>query len=135
MLMETRALLEVHAARLAASRATDKEIEDLARAHEEFQNQVMLGAPGLEEDLDVSPQDRGGVQKLGPPIPHQPHHAKTSSPFRRATTRAATGGSWWRRRGYEAVLRGIQSRDPARAAAAMEEHMHRSRLQQESRQS
>ena len=132
-LMETRALLEVHAARLAASRATDEEVEDLVRAHEEFQKQVLVGAPGLEEDLmfhlKIAEYSRNSVLRslislITPDIITLSKSYDTCRDGRFLVAKEE----------HEAVLRGIQSRDPDRAAAAMEEHMRRSRLQQESRQ-
>lgn len=50
-LMETRAILEIHATRLAAVRATEEEIKELAVYHNEFERQVVSDEYGLEEDL------------------------------------------------------------------------------------
>jgi GntR family transcriptional repressor for pyruvate dehydrogenase complex len=50
-LMEARAILEVHAAGLAAQRATEKDIAELLKTHEDFKAQVASGNPALDEDL------------------------------------------------------------------------------------
>lgn len=50
-LMETRALLEVQATRLAAERADERQVAELEDAHLAFRAQVDAGEPGLEEDL------------------------------------------------------------------------------------
>jgi GntR family transcriptional repressor for pyruvate dehydrogenase complex len=130
-LMETRGLLEVHAARLAALRATDAEIQDLARAHEEFERQVLTGASALEEDLmfhlKIAEYSRNSVLRslislITPDIITLSRNYDTCRDGRFLVAKDE----------HAAVLGGIQSRDPDRAAAAMQEHMRRSRLQQES---
>ena len=50
-LVETRVILEVHAAELAAERANDDEIRKIELAHEAFREKVDEGEQGVEEDL------------------------------------------------------------------------------------
>lgn len=50
-LIDTRMVLEEHAARLAAQRRTEEDLADLERAHHEFKSLVSFGQDGLEEDL------------------------------------------------------------------------------------
>jgi GntR family transcriptional regulator, transcriptional repressor for pyruvate dehydrogenase complex len=50
-LMDTRDILERHAARLAAEKAEDDEIAGIVEAHDEFREEVLLGKDGLEEDM------------------------------------------------------------------------------------
>lgn len=50
-LIETRAILEVHTAKLAAERASDASIEDLRAALDAFRAEVDAGRTGVEEDL------------------------------------------------------------------------------------
>jgi GntR family transcriptional repressor for pyruvate dehydrogenase complex len=49
-LMETRGVLERHAARLAAERATDEGLESIRIAHDAFQAAEVAGADTLDED-------------------------------------------------------------------------------------
>jgi GntR family transcriptional regulator, transcriptional repressor for pyruvate dehydrogenase complex len=133
-LMETRALLEAHAARLAAVRASDAEIEGLARAHEEFHKQVAAGTSGLEEDLlfhlkiaEYSGNSvlRSLISLITPDIITLSNRYDACRDGRFVVAQSE----------HEAVLQGIQSRDPERAAAAMEAHMQMSKLQYEAGQS
>jgi GntR family transcriptional repressor for pyruvate dehydrogenase complex len=50
-LMEARAILEVHAAGLAAERATPADLVELQRSFDEFRKQVEDDDPAIEEDL------------------------------------------------------------------------------------
>jgi GntR family transcriptional repressor for pyruvate dehydrogenase complex len=129
-LMETRALLEIQAARLAAARATDAEIVDLAKIHEEFCSQARSGASGLEEDLrfhlriaDCARNSvlRSLINLLTPDIVTLSKHHETPQDGRFVVALQE----------HEAVLEGIRARDPDRAAAAMEEHIRKVRLQVE----
>lgn len=129
-LMETRALLEIQAARLAAARATDAEIADLAQTHEEFCSQARSGASGLEADLKfhlrIADCARNSVLRslinlLTPDIVTLSKRHETPQDGRFVVALQE----------HEAVLEGIRARDPDRAAAAMEEHIRKVRLQVE----
>ncbi len=50
-LTETRGILEIHSAQLAAQRATKAEISDIRGALEAFRAEVDAGRPAVEEDL------------------------------------------------------------------------------------
>ncbi len=130
-LMETRALLEIQAARLAATRATNAEIAELERTHEEFHSQIRSGSMGLQADLmfhlKVAECARNSVlcsliRLLTPDIItlSKSHETREEGRFLVALQE------------HEAVLDGIRSRDPDGAAAAMEEHIRKARLQVES---
>ena len=130
-LMETRALLEIQAARLAAERATDAEIADLGRIHEDFCSQAQSGASGLEVDLRfhlrIAECARNSVllsliNLLTPDIVSLSKSHETPQDGRFVIALQE----------HEAVLEGIRARDPDRAAAAMEEHIRKVRLQVES---
>lgn len=130
-LMETRALLEIQAARLAATRATDGEIADLAQIHQDFCTQAQSGASGLEEDLRfhlrIAECARNSVLRslinlLTPDIVSLSKSHETPQDGRFVIALQE----------HEAVLEGIRARDPDRAAAAMEEHIRKVRLQVES---
>jgi GntR family transcriptional repressor for pyruvate dehydrogenase complex len=130
-LVETRALLEIQAARLAATRASDAEIADLSNTHEEFCRQAQLGASGLEEDLKFHLQIaecarnsvlRSLITLLTPDIVTL---AKSHETPRDGRCLVAL-------QEHEAVLDAIRSRDPDRAASAMEDHIRKARLQVES---
>ena len=130
-LMETRALLEIQAARLAAARATEAEIVDLARIHEEFCSQARSGASGLEEDLrfhlriaDCARNSvlRSLINLLTPDIVTLSKRHETPQDGRFVVALQE----------HEAVLEGIRARNPDRAAAAMEEHIRKVRVQVES---
>jgi GntR family transcriptional regulator, transcriptional repressor for pyruvate dehydrogenase complex len=127
-LMETRALLEVQAARLAASRASASEVRELGRTHEEFHKQVLAGASGLEEDLmfhlKVAECSHNSVLRslIGLITPDIITLSKRYDTCRDGRFQVA-------KKEHEAVLRAIRSGEPEQAAAAMDEHMRRARMQ------
>ncbi|GAB4221572.1 MAG: FadR/GntR family transcriptional regulator [Spirochaetales bacterium] len=49
-LLETRAILEIHTARMAAKRGTEDDFLQIEKSHEEFRRKVERGFPTLEED-------------------------------------------------------------------------------------
>lgn len=131
-LMETRAILEIQAARLAAMRATDLEVEEIAKAHNEFQKQVEKGNPGLEEDLlfhlKIAGCSKNSVLRslitlITPDI----------ITLSRKFDTCRNGRFLLTVKEHESVLGGIQRREPERAAEAMAEHMRISQLQYSSR--
>lgn len=133
-LMDTRGLLEIHAARLAAVRATEAEIQGLARAHEEFRKQVELDNPGLEEDLmfhlKIAECSRNSVLRslISLITPDIITFSKNLNTCRDGRFRVGF-------QEHGAILQGIPGRDPDKAAEAMAEHMRMSQLQYKTRQS
>jgi GntR family transcriptional regulator, transcriptional repressor for pyruvate dehydrogenase complex len=130
-ILETRAILEIQAARLAATRASAAEIAELEQIHEEFCRQGQWGASGLDEDLQfhlkIAECTRNSVLRslinlLTPDIVTLAKSRETPQDGRFLVAL----------REHEAVLNGIRSREPDRAAAAMEEHIRKVRLQVES---
>lgn len=125
-LMETRALLEVQAARLAATRASQAEILDLERAYEAYRDHIRLGESGLAENVAFhlkvaecarNPVLRSLIKLLAPGIVTASKRHEVPKDGRSKTAL----------REHAAVLDGIRSRDPKRAGAAMEEHMRKAR--------
>ncbi len=49
-LLETRAVLEIHTARMAARRGTEEDFFQIQKSHDEFKRKVTMGLPTLEED-------------------------------------------------------------------------------------
>jgi GntR family transcriptional repressor for pyruvate dehydrogenase complex len=129
-LMETRALLEIQAARLAATRASEAEIVDLERTHEEFRRQVQTGSTGLQADqmfhLKVAECARNSVLQslIRLLTPDTITLSKSHETIQDGRFLVAL-------QEHEAVLNGIRSKDPDQAAAAMEEHIRKVRLQVE----
>jgi GntR family transcriptional repressor for pyruvate dehydrogenase complex len=130
-ILETRAILEIQAARLAARRASEAEIAELAQIHEEFCSQVQQGASGLDQDLrfhlKIAECTRNSVLRslinlLTPDIVTAAKSRETPQDGRFLVAL----------REHEAVLDGIRAREPDRAAAAMEEHIRKVWLQVES---
>lgn len=121
-LMEARAALEVHAARLAAVRASDAEIEEIVQAHDEFRKQVEREDSGLEEDimfhLKIAECSRNSVLRslislIAPDI----------ITLSRKQDTCRDGRFHDALKEHASILEGIQARDPERAAEAMADHM------------
>lgn len=121
-LMEIRALLEVHAARLAAQRANDREIEEIFIAYEDFRKQVEQGNFGLEEDhlfhLKIAEESKNTVLRsliglITPDIITMSRKHQDMRAERFQTTLQE----------HEQILEGIRSRDPELASRAMSKHM------------
>jgi GntR family transcriptional repressor for pyruvate dehydrogenase complex len=121
-LMEIRALLEVHAARLAAQRSEQEEIEEIFSAFEEFRKKVEKGHSALEEDhlfhLKIAEESKNPVLRsliglITPDIITLSREQQDGGVERYQTTLKE----------HEKILEGIRSRDPERAAAAMSDHM------------
>jgi GntR family transcriptional repressor for pyruvate dehydrogenase complex len=121
-LMEIRALLEVHAARLAAQRAGDQAIEEILLAYEVFRKQVEQGNSGLEEDhlfhLKIAEESKNTVLRslIGLITPDIITMSREHQDRRRGWSRTTL-------KEHERILEGIRSRDPELAARAMSEHM------------
>jgi GntR family transcriptional repressor for pyruvate dehydrogenase complex len=127
-LMETRAILEIQAARLAALRASDTEIKEIAQAYQEFCRQVEKKNPSIEEDLmfhlKIAECCKNSVLRsllslITPDI----------LTFSRDLNSCRDGRFLVARKEHEAVLQAIHARDPERAAEAMAEHMKMSQIQ------
>ncbi len=127
-LREMRSVLEVHAAERAARRGTTAEIAAIGRALDDFKAKAAAGGAGLEEDVRFhlaiaaaahSPVLRSLIVMIVPGL-------VTSS-----LADDACGGGRHRRalEEHQAVFEAIRSRDGARAAAAMTEHMRKTRQQ------
>jgi GntR family transcriptional repressor for pyruvate dehydrogenase complex len=132
-LVETRGLLEIQAARLAALRASDEEIEALARAHADFRRQVEMENPGLEEDLmfhlKIAECSKNSVLRslISLITPDIITLSKNLHTWRDGRFLIAL-------KEHEAILQGLQAREPERAANAMTEHMRMFQLQYQARQ-
>ena len=127
-LMETRSILEIHAARLAALRASAREIKEIARSHDDYRRQVEAGSPAIEEDLMFhlkiaecakNPVLRSLIGLITPDV----------ITFSRRHDACRGGRFTVAFKEHEAVLDGLRRRDPDRAAEAMAEHMKMARLQ------
>jgi len=131
-LMETRAILEIQAARLAAMRATDLEVEEIAQAHNEFQKQVEKGNPGVEEDLlfhlKIAEYSKNSILRslislITPDI----------ITLSRDLNTCRNGRFLVALKEHESILEGIQRKEPERVAEAMAEHIRMSQLKYKSR--
>jgi GntR family transcriptional regulator, transcriptional repressor for pyruvate dehydrogenase complex len=129
-LMDTRGVLEIHAARLAALHASDSELEDIARTHVELKNQVESGNPGLEEDLvfhlKIAQASRNSVLRsllslITPDIIRLTRRFDTCRDGRFLQAFEE----------HQAILDAIQSRDPAKASEAMAKHMKMVQLERQ----
>ncbi|HOV39860.1 MAG TPA: FadR/GntR family transcriptional regulator [Spirochaetales bacterium] len=128
-LLETRAILEIHTARMAARRGTEEDFREILKSHEEFQRKVTLGGSTLEEDH---------VFHLT--IGHAAHNSITNSLIGLIIPDVIIMNRDYQEIGVErkqtieehrAVLEAIFERDALRAAEAMRHHMemaHRRRF-------
>jgi GntR family transcriptional repressor for pyruvate dehydrogenase complex len=126
--METRGLLEIHSARLAAERAGESDLRDLQRAHEEFRRRVEQEQPGLEEDLmfhlKIAECSRNSVLRslISLVTPDIITLSRRLDTCRDGRFRVALSE-------HEAIVGGFTARDPERAAGAMAAHMRMSQQQ------
>jgi GntR family transcriptional repressor for pyruvate dehydrogenase complex len=121
-LVETRWIVEVQLARLAAQRATDEELSELRSIHREFQAEVEAGRDGIEPDLRFhlkvadaahNPVMRSLVGLLAPDIVKLAKNDRTCAGGRATASLAE----------HERILLAIEARDPEAAARAMVGHM------------
>jgi GntR family transcriptional repressor for pyruvate dehydrogenase complex len=121
-LMEVRALLEVHAARLAARRVSTKGLEEISYAFEDYRKKIEQGESALEEDhlfhLKIAEESRNSVLRsliglITPDIITMSREHQDRRAERQQTTLKE----------HERILEGIRSRDPDGAARAMSDHM------------
>ena len=118
--METRRILEVHAARFAAERATKSDIIALIKAHEEFRKQVRNKDKANAEDhafhLKIAECSKNKVMQS----------LITLLAVNRADSEGKGGGiEKVILEEHEAILQAIKQKDPDRAAEAMDAHMNR----------
>lgn len=126
-LFETRTILEVHAARTAAERATAEDLTELREAHMEFCRQVDLGKRALEEDhvfhLKIAESSKNSILSsliglITPDIIAMNRNVtEEASDARRSTVNE-----------HAEVIEAIEDHDPTAAAAAMTRHMELSRF-------
>jgi GntR family transcriptional regulator, transcriptional repressor for pyruvate dehydrogenase complex len=123
-LIETRWVIEVEVARLAATRATDEDLAELKAAHHEFSLEVAAGSSGIEKDLafhlrvaDASrnPVLRSLLGLLAPDVMKLAVEDRTCVGGRAEQSLAE----------HAAVLDALLARDPAAAARAMTAHFQR----------
>lgn len=121
-LIDTRMVLEEHAARLAAERRTDSEVASLEEALVEFEKLVQFGQDGLEEDLmfhlKIAECARSNVLRslislITPDIILMSRKLRTCDNGRSLEAIAE----------HRAVLEAIRNREPEKAAEAMMVHM------------
>lgn len=121
-LLETRALLEIHSAWLAAQRATDDEIAVLEKLHGEFRLQVEAGRVGLEEDISfhfkIAECSRNSVLRslISLVSTEIIDVAQRYQTFRDGRVNQSLEE-------HATVLQYLRRRDPDRAASAMAAHM------------
>ncbi len=127
-LIETRALLEIQAARLAAIRASDADVAELDICHQAFCRQIRQGQSGLDDNVrfHLKIAEAAGnavltalIRLLAPEIVAMAKHYE----------RPSDGRSPAAAQEHDAVLAAIRSRDPGGAALAMEAHMRMARTQ------
>jgi len=127
-LMEVRGLLEINAARLAALRITDKEIEEMEQALSDFRKQVENNNAGLGEDLlfhlKIAKFSKNRVLNslislMSTDIFINSKDLNTSRDGRIRTTLKE----------HTAIFNAIKQRDPKRAAQEMKKHMRMSEYQ------
>jgi GntR family transcriptional regulator, transcriptional repressor for pyruvate dehydrogenase complex len=121
-LIDTRMVLEEHAARLAAERRTEAEVAALEDALVEFEKLVRFGQDGLEEDLvfhlRIAESARSNVLRslislITPDVILMSRRLRTCENGRNVDAIAE----------HRAVLHAIRDRKPEKAAEAMKLHM------------
>ena len=123
-LLETRRILEVHAARLAAERASSSDIIDLIRTHEGFRKRVRNEELGTAEDhmfhLKIAEYSKNTVLRSLLTL-----MASNSDAIFDDSTDFSEGIEKIILQEHEAILQAIKQNDPDRAAEAMDAHMDR----------
>lgn len=121
-LMDTRCVLEVHAAKLAAQNATEEDVKALTEAHDEFERMVKFGQDGLEEDLvfhlKIAEMSKSSVLRsllslITPDVIQISRSMHICESSRTATALDE----------HRAILAAIESRDSDAAALCMAVHM------------
>lgn len=120
-LLETRAVLEIHSARMAARRGTEEDFCQIKKSHEEFRRKVSLGQSTLEEDhvfhLAIGYAAHNSISNslIGLIIPDVIMMNKDYQEM--GIDRLGTVGE------HEAVIHAILNRDADGSAEAMRHHM------------
>jgi GntR family transcriptional regulator, transcriptional repressor for pyruvate dehydrogenase complex len=121
-LVETRAILEIHTAKLAAERATDASIADLRVALDAFRKEVGAGRTGVEEDLlfhlavanaTGNPVLSSLIGLITPDVMRANKGARVCEAGRARTALAE----------HDKLFAAIAARDPKAAMLAMSAHM------------
>jgi len=127
-LLETRVILEVETARLAAERATAAQLRAIAHAQDAFRAKAREGDPALDEDLAlhlaIADAARNAVLAslvglIAPDVMRHHGEHKTCNVQRLVAVVAE----------HQAICDAIAARNPARAATAMENHARMARDQ------
>lgn len=127
-LLETRVILEVETARLAADRATPPQLRAIVQAQDGFRAKALAGDPALHEDLAlhlaIADAARNAVLAslvglIAPDIMRHHGQQKTCDPQRLVAVVDE----------HQAICDAIAARDPARAGIAMENHARMARDQ------
>jgi GntR family transcriptional repressor for pyruvate dehydrogenase complex len=127
-LVETRVILEIQIAKLAAERATAASIADLSAAHDAFRREVCAGRTGVEEDLMFhlavahAAQNHIMVSLVGLIAPDIIRVSKGSRVCEAGRASAALAE-------HEKVFAAIAARDAKAAVQAMSEHMQMTQAQ------
>jgi len=127
-LLETREILEINAARLAASRADKRDLQELVEAHEIYQRQIQERGVGMADDLffhlKVAECSKNTVlmSLISILTPDVIAISNKMNVERDGRPQAALVE-------HQAILEAIKLRDPQKAVAAMEVHMRRAREQ------
>lgn len=121
-LMETRAVLEVHAARMAALRGTEDDFRDILRSHRDFMDKAEKGLRTLEEDhifhLSIAHAAKNSITNslIGLIIPDV-------IAMNRDFKEEKDGRIHETEKEHEAVIRAVLGRLPEEASRAMGRHM------------
>lgn len=124
-LMETRVILEINAARLAAERATESDIHELADTHEEMRKAINQGSPNMEEDhlfhLKIAECSHNSILRslIGLITPDIISLSSKQDTCRDGRSRDALEE-------HAAILGAIRERDQDKALEAMRHHMEMS---------
>jgi GntR family transcriptional repressor for pyruvate dehydrogenase complex len=123
-LLDTRSLLEIHAARLTAKKGTDEEIDDLVEAQEEFKREVENGKSGLDFDLSIhlkiAEYSKNSVLRslIALIIPDIIEFSKNLHTCKEGRYLVAM-------KEHEEIINAIKNRDADQAAKAMRTHLER----------
>lgn len=122
MLIETRRILEINTASLAALKATDDDIDALKDLLEKYREKAQKGENALSEDLlfhlkiaDISKNSilKSLIMIITPEVQRQSQQLNTCKDDRPRYALAE----------HEAIFESIKSREPEKAAEAMAFHM------------
>lgn len=120
-LLETRAVLEIHSARMASLRGTEADFQKIQQSHEEFRRKALVGFPTLEEDhvfhlaIGYAAHNSIANSLIGLIIPDviiMNKDFKEDSSERKHTIQE-----------HEGIIEAIFQRNPEKAANAMKYHM------------